>query len=102
MSYQYRRWNPKTKKMHHNTSPPLRMIGHKIQGKMIYQGDIIEEVNEIDGVIVKTYDVVEYVDGALCVDVTFVKDGSDHYPLSMYGEPINIVGNIYENSNLLK
>jgi len=70
--------------------------------KEVYEGDIHLSEVEDDGKIIKGYLPIVFDNGAFWLDQSFKKDGTYLTLLCEYDEPLNIVGNIYENAELLK
>lgn len=71
-------------------------------GKEVCEGDIHSERNNIDGTMTDIYMPVVFDNGAFWIDESFNKDGSSLYLLCEYNDaPLNIVGNIHENPELL-
>jgi uncharacterized phage protein (TIGR01671 family) len=70
--------------------------------KEVYEGDIHLSEVEDDGKIIKGYLPIVFDNGAFWLDQSFKKDGSYLTLLCEHDEPLNIVGNIYENPELLK
>jgi uncharacterized phage protein (TIGR01671 family) len=67
------------------------------QGKEIYEGDMVECVNGHTG-------IVEWEEHDACFNVTDYYGASDDYPTMafMEGQPMEVIGNIYENKELLE
>ena len=74
----------------------------KINEVEIYEGDIHLEKAIVDKKEITAYYPIVYENGAYWIDESFAKDGTCLTLLCEYEIPINIVGNIYENSELLK
>ena len=74
-----------------------------IEGKEIYEGDIIaifQTQDVVDGMIVekRSYDICEVIffEGAFCTSE------DDDICIGKYSESIEVIGNVYENIELLK
>lgn len=74
----------------------------EINGVKVWEGDIHLTETECDGQTVKGYLPIVYDNGAYWLDVSRKKDGSHLELLAELDEPLNIVGNIHNNPELLK
>lgn len=75
----------------------MQFTGRKDKnGKEVYGGDIVKCVNEHIG-------VVEWEVHDACFNVTDYYDSSDDYPTMAFieGQPFEVIGNIYENPELI-
>lgn len=71
--------------------------------KNIYVGDLHLTEAEVDGKMKKNYLPVLFDNGAYWLDESFKKDGTHLTLLCQYNdEPLNIMGNIHDNPELLK
>lgn len=83
---------------HDEEFPIMQFTGlHDKNGKGIYEGDIVRCVNGHIGEI-------EWEAHDCCFNVTDYYRASDDYPTMafMEGQPFEVVGNIYENPELLE
>ncbi len=71
-------------------------------GKEIYDCDIHMHEFESDGEKQKSYSPIVWDNGAFWVDESLLKDGSLLTLLGEFDEPLNIVGNRFENPELLE
>ncbi len=70
-------------------------------GKEIYKGDILQFYNDVDYIIKPGYAKVVFKDGAFCCK--HFKYGTEYLAnMDMSDMDITVVGNIYENPELLK
>jgi uncharacterized phage protein (TIGR01671 family) len=72
-------------------------------GKEIYEGDLLGEIVKIDGEDIMSAIPVLWNDemAMFVVDLSFVKDGSYVEPLYQHYENMKIIGNVYDNPDLL-
>jgi len=71
-------------------------------GNDIYEGDIHSEKIEVDGKIINSAIPIVFDNCAFWLDESFNKDKTYLSLLCEYDTPINIIGNIHENPELLK
>ena len=79
-------------------------IGMKaiINGVEVYEGDLHKtEPVDVDGEMTSSYLPIVFDNGAFWLDESFKKDGSLLTLVCEYDEPLNIVGNIHDNPQLL-
>lgn len=70
-------------------------------GKEIYEGDILQFYNDVDYIIKPGYAKVVFKDGAFCCK--HFKYGTEYLAnMDMSDMDITVVGNIYENPELLE
>lgn len=70
-------------------------------GKEIYKGDILQFYNDVDYIIKPGYAKVVFKDGAFCCK--HFRYGTEYLAnMDMSDMDITVVGNIYENPELLK
>lgn len=115
----FRAWNVASARMYSNDSikalgnlQKLLTLNHvivmqytglkDIDGKEIYEGDILSTKVFIDGKWEDSIEPVIFRDGCFALDWSFSKDGSYWEILTKEIEGKKILGNIYENSDLLE
>lgn len=82
--------------------PIMQYTGFKDKnGKEIFEGDILSCKVWIDGKWEDSKEPVIFRDGCFCLDWSFQKDGSYYEILSKEIEGKSILGNIYENPELI-
>jgi len=72
----------------------IPLIGCEVNGQLVYDGDLLESINQEDGSVSKIPVVFE--NGAFWVDESFHKDGTYLHLLAEWDEKIKVIGNIYE------
>jgi uncharacterized phage protein (TIGR01671 family) len=86
-----------------NEPPLMQFTGLKDkEGQEIYEGDILSTKVFIDGKWEDSIEPVIFRDGCFALDWSFSKDGSYWEILTKEIEGKKILGNIYENSDLLE
>lgn len=80
---------------------PLQFIGlHDKNGKEVYEGDLLSDGEDFPMILPVIYDE-EY--SMFCVDVSFDKDGGSIDEIKeTFSDGFTVVGNIYENPELLQ
>lgn len=78
------------------------MLGSTVNDIEVFAGDIHKtDPVDVDGEMQSSYLPIVFDNGSFWIDESFEKDGSYLHLLSSYDEKLNIVGNIFENPELL-